>query len=447
MSTADAMRAAGDAAPARRSHRGSMRRAMLAGVAVIGIFGASIGTWALSTPLAGAVIASGQFVVDGNVRRVQHPTGGVVAELRVRDGATVRTGDVLIRLDETLTRANLLVINSQIAQLFARQLRLEAERAGQPVIRPPADMATTRDLPGFAEALAEEQRFMATRRGQREGVRAQLEQRIGQLREEIAGIDAQIDARGRQIALIEQELGSIRDLFQRNLVPLTRIMPLEREAVSISGQRGGLQAQRAQTEGRIAETVIQRLQIDADHLSEVGRDLREVQLRLAELYERRVAAEDQLMRVEMRAPADGIVHQLSVHTIGGVIQPAEQVMLIVPVGEGLQVEGRVAPTDIDQVRPGQIATIRVMAGNQRVTPEVQGEVIRVSPDAVREQQTNLIYYTVRILVPESERRRLGALEILPGMQAEAFLRTTDRTPFDYLIKPLMDQYNRAFRER
>jgi HlyD family secretion protein len=228
---------------------------------------------------------------------------------------------------------------------------------------------------------------------------------------------------------------------------MTRIMPVERESANMLGQKGQLIAQLAQTEGKIAETRLQLLQLDIDMQTETGKELRDLQAKATELQERRIAADDGLKRVEVKAPIDGYVHQLNVHTVGGVISPAEPAMLIVPLNEELQIESRVTPTDVDQLFMGQKAVVKVMADNQRTTPEVEGKVARIAADVTREQQTGQMYYLVRIAIPASEMTKLSDVKIMSGMQAEGFIKTAERTPFQYLMKPLTDQFHKAFRER
>jgi HlyD family secretion protein len=435
-----------DSVPMSR-HSRSMRRAALLGLASIGVFAGTLGLWATTSPLSGAVVASGQFVVDSNVKKVQHQQGGIVAELFVKEGSQVKAGDVLIRLDETIVRANLQIVLRQMDEMMARQGRLEAERVAAETVTFPTALMARRDQPDVAKAMEDEVKLFQTRRSQRAGQRAQLSKRIEQLREEITGVEAQISSRDQQVVFLTRELDGLRDLFNRNLVPMTRIMPVEREAANMKGQRGQLTASKAQAEGKIAETELQLIQLDIDLQTEVSKELREIQGKLSELQERRVAAEDQLKRVDIRAPIDGYVHQLNVHTVGGVISPAEPAMLVVPATEELQIEARVMPTDVDQLFIGQKAIVKVLAGNQRVVPEITGSVSRISADVTREQQTGLTYYTVRITTPQSERAKLGELKIMSGMQAESFIQTTQRTPLEYMMKPLMDQINRAGRER
>jgi HlyD family secretion protein len=429
------------------AYAAGLRRSFLAGTAALGLFGGTIGLWAAASPLSGAVVAPGQFVVDSNVKKIQHQTGGIVAVLPVKEGQRVKAGDLVLQLDETLTKANLQVIVKQLDEIMARQARLEAERGGLATMELPTALQARMDIPEVAKSVADEAKLLETRRSQRDGQRQQLGKRVEQLREEITGIDAQRVSRDQQIKLLAQELDGLRDLFKRNLVPMTRIMPVEREAANMLGQKGQLIAQKAQSEGKIAETQLQLLQLDIDMQTETGKELRELQSKTAELTERRVAAEDQLKRIDLRSPIDGYVHQLNVHTIGGVISPAEPAMLIVPFNDELQIEARVTPTDIDQLHLGQKAIVKVQAGNQRVTPELAGKISRIGADVIREQQTGMVYYLVRINVPPAELEKLGELRIMSGMMTESYIQTAERTPFQYMMKPLLDQFNRAFRER
>jgi HlyD family secretion protein len=425
-----------------------IRNSFRFGIASIVVFGGTLGLWAATSPMAGAVVAPGAFVVDTNLKKIQHQQGGIVSQLAVKEGDRVKAGDLLMRLDETITKANLQIIVSQLDQLRARQARLESERDGKSEVVFPAELLRrSAGSAEIAESIHAESRLLQSRVNQREGQRAQLQKRIEQLGQEIQGIESQAKAREDQIRFLQRELVGVRELYAKNLVPITRLMPLERETANMAGQRGQLLAGKAQAEGKIAETELQLLQLAIDLQTEVGRELREVQSKTVELLERKVAAEDQLTRVEMRAPIDGYVHQMNVHTVGGVITPAEPAMFIVPFNEDLQIEAKVQPSDIDQLFIGQRAVVKVQAGNQRTTPEINGVVSRVAADVTREQQTGLTYYIVRITTAPDERARLGDLKIVSGMQAETFMQTAERTPFQYLVKPLTDQFHRAFRER
>ncbi len=425
----------------------SMRRSLIGGTAVASLLVFGIGGWAATTELAGAVIAPGSLVVDSSVKKLQHPTGGVVSELRVRDGAEVRAGAVLVRLDETVTRANLAVITKSMDELTARQARLKAEQDGREVVSFPGELDARKAEPALADLLSEEERLFELRWTARLGQKAQLKGRIDQLREQIQGMADQVVAKQREIELIGEELKGVRELWQKNLIQITRVTALEREAARLGGERGSLVSSMAQSKGKITETELQIIQIDQDLRTEVGKELAEIRGKLSELVEKRVAAEDQLKRIDIRAPQDGVVHQLAVHTVGGVINPGEPIMLVVPRADALTVEAKITPQDIDQVRLGQRAVLRFSAFNQHTTPEINGEVSLVSADITQEAKSGASFYTVRIAPPSSELARLNGLKLLPGMPVESFIQTGERTVISYLTKPLADQITKAWREK
>lgn len=432
-------------APASRTGR-SIRRLTLAGYVVCASLVFGFGGWAAVATLSGAVIAPATIVVESNLKKVQHPTGGVIGEINVREGSPVRAGDVVVRLDETVTRANLAVVVKQLDELTGRRARLIAERDGADAIAFPEDLTARAASEDVATILKGEAMVFTARREAREGQKAQLRERVSNLRQEIEALDSQINARASQLRLISEELVGVKDLFQRNLVPITRINPLYREEARLNGEVGALRANIAQSRIRIAETELQIIQIDQDLRAEVLRDLRETEAKIAELAERRIAAQDQLKRIDIRAPQDGLVHQLAVFTVGGVIAPGETLMMIVPQTEALAIEAKVAPQDIDQVFVGRDAFVRMTAFNQRTTPELTGHVSRVSPDATKDQQTGLHYFVARIEVPPEELAKLGSLKLMPGMPAEVHIPTGDRTAMSYFLKPLTDQVARAFKE-
>lgn len=426
---------------------GSLRRLALVGSASVILFAGTIGVWAVTTTLSGAVVASGQFVVDGNVKKVQHATGGIVGELRVREGDRVEQDQIVIRLDDTVTRASLQVITKQLDEFAARRARLQAERDRKAAVTVAPELLHRISEPEIAELVAAELSLFEARRTARDGQKAQLAKRVGQLSDEIRGLQSQQSARDRQAVLIEEELLGVRGLYAKNLVSLSRKAQLEREAASLEGQKGQLVAAVAQAEGKIAETQLQIIQIDDALREEVMKELREIQGKTAELVERRIAAEDQLKRIDIRATSAGFVHQLAVHTVGGVITPAEPAMLIVPAEDALQVEARINPPDIDQIALGQPAQIKLHAFNQRTTPELTGTVARISADTSRDQQTGATFYTIRVSVSAAELARLTPNRITAGMQADVFVKTEDRTPLEFIVKPLKDQIAKAFRER
>jgi len=400
----------------RAATRRSLRHTIMGGTAVAGLLAFGLGGWAATTELAGAVIAPGSLVVDTNVKKVQHPTGGVVGELRVRAGDHVQAGDVVVRLDDTQTRANLAIITKSLDELAAKQARDEAERDGAKRVLFPADLLARMKDPEVARVVQGEQRLFEIRRAAREGQMAQLRERVAQLKEQVQGLADQVGAKKREIELIGQELKGVRELWSKNLIPITRVTALERDAARLEGERGSLVSTIAQTKGKMTETELQILQIDQDLRTEVGKDLAEIRAKTSELIEKKVAAEDQLKRIDIRAPQDGMVHQLAVHTVGGVITPnGEPIMLIVPKADALTVEARIQPQDIDQVRLGQKAVLRFSAFNQRTTPELTGEVSRVSADVSQDAKTGATFYTIRVHVPEAELARLSGLKLVPGM--------------------------------
>ncbi|WP_379071183.1 HlyD family type I secretion periplasmic adaptor subunit [Mesorhizobium sp. UC22_110] len=423
-----------------------VQRYLVAGLATCLLLIGGVGGLAAVTKMSGAVIASGRLVVDSNVKKVQHPTGGVVGEIRVRDGDLVKAGDVLVRLDETTTRASLAIVSKGLDEFYARLSRLEAERDGKNAVSFPEVLTSRQGEVAVAASMAGEQSLFDFRYQARAGQRSQLRERIAQLTEETAGLTEQRQAKRREIELIQVELEGVRDLWNRKLVSINRMTALERDAVRLEGEHGQLTAGIAQVKGKAAEIELQIIQIDQDLRSEVATELREVQGRIAEFVERKVAAEDQLKRIDLRSPQDGVVLQLAVHTVGGVITPGEQVMQIVPVTDELTVEAHIAPQDIDQVATGQNAILRLSAFNQQTTPELTGTLSRVSADLTTDERTGMSYYVARVKLPKVEVAKLHGLALTPGMPAEVFFPTGDRTMLSYLVKPLSDQIQKAFRE-
>ncbi|WP_246733470.1 HlyD family type I secretion periplasmic adaptor subunit [Methylobacterium sp. BTF04] len=417
--------------------------AILWAALVVGVAG-----WAVFTSISAAVIAPGQLVVESDVKKVQHPTGGVVGELLVREGSRVRAGDILIRLDETQTRSNLEIILKAMDELAARRARDEAERDGsQTVVFPPELAERTKTDLSVARLLEGEARLFTTKLTGREGQKSQLRERIDQLRQETKGLTKQIFAKDREISLITQELRGVHELFAKNLVPYSRVTSLERDAARLEGERGQLSASIASAQGKITEIELQIIQVDQDLRTESGKDLAEIRGKWSEYSEKKVAAQDQLKRIDMRAPQDGTVHQLTVHTIGGLVVPSEPAMLIVPEADQLVVDVKIQPQDIDNVRVEQKALLRFSAFNMRTTPEIEGEVSRVAADVTQDAKTGMSYYTARIQIPDDQKARLKGLRLVPGMPVETFMQIGERTVLSYLTKPLTDQIAKTWRER
>jgi HlyD family secretion protein len=429
------------------STRRSIRRNILAGITIVAVLAVGVGGWAGTTVLSGALIASGSIVVDSNVKKVQHPTGGVIGALLVRDGDRVNGGDIVARLDQTVTRANLAIITKGLDELTARKARLESERDGSDEIVFPQQLADRANEPEIAHIMQGERKLFELRRSARSGQKAQLRQRSAQLLEEIEGLTAQQRAKAREISLITRELEGVRELFKQNLVQISRLTQLEREATRLDGERAQLIAAVAQAKGKIAEIELMVIQIDQNLSSEVAKEMREIEAKIGEFVERKISAEDQLARVDIRAPQEGTVFQLSVHTVGGVIGPGETLMLIVPDSDSLTVEAKVNPQDIEQLQINQKTVLRFSAFNAATTPEISGYVSRISADISSDQRTGQTYYTIRISIPPAQLLRLGTVKLVPGMPVECFIQTGERTPISYLLKPLRDQMMRTFREK
>jgi len=423
----------------------SIRRHLATGFVAIALLVGGVGSWAATAKISGAVVGIGAMVVEGDVKRVQHRDGGIVGEILVDDGDHVEAQDLLIRLDDTLTRANLGIVEDQILQLTASRMRLVAERDGaEPVV--PDELAGRLDDPEVAALLQSERELYRSRLETLQAQTDQLRRQGEQIGQEIAGLEARQTANSEELQLVEDDLANVERLFEQDLAPVTRVTELRRSRSQLQGTAGEIQANIAAAQTRIIESQLQILQLEQDRRTEVLTDLRTLDGQLAELGERRIAALEQLAQVEIRAPQSGYIHQLAVHTIGGVVMPGETVLEIVPDNDDLVAEVRISPVDIDQVYVGQEAVLRIAAFNQRTTPELHATVATVSPDLTRNEQTGEAWYDVRFDIAQSEFDRLGGLDIVPGMPVDAFIATEERTALSYFLKPLSDQLVRAFRE-
>jgi HlyD family secretion protein len=417
------------------------------GLRVLLVALAMAGGWAALVPLAGAVVVPGNLVVQSNVKTIQHPTGGVVAEIAVHNGQRVGSGDLLLRLDATQARTSLQIVSKQLNEMRAKIGRLVAERDKLAELQVPAELSAQSNDATIKKLLASEELLFKERANARRGQTDLLQSRISQLGEEIAGLDAQVASKTKQLELIAGELSGVQELYDKRLVPLARLTALQRETARIEGERGQLVWSIAETRSKIGEAQLQIMRIDQDFRTDVVKELGESRAKEAELVERGVAAQDLLDRIEIRAPTSGVVHQLSVHTVGGVIRAGDSAMEIVPDSDDLQIEARLQPNEIDQVRTGQRAFVRFSAFNQRVTPQLTGTVSYVSADTSHDQQANMPYFTVRVALSDDEIRRLAGLQLVPGMPAEVFMQTGSRTMMNYLLKPIADQMRRAFVEQ
>jgi HlyD family secretion protein len=401
--------------------------------------------WAATSQLSGAVIAPGVVAVDQNLKTVQHRDGGIVGEIAVREGDVIEAGQVLLRLDDAQTRAELSIVRSQLVELTARRARLQAERDALAAVVFPTDV----DLadPAVAVVVNGEVRLFEGNRINRESHRQQLELGVQQIGEEIEGLRAQRAAKIEEASLVDAEYEKLHGLFERGIIEGGRVYVVNRERARLLGERGEIDAAIARAGARISEIRLQIIAIDESARTEAQRELGLTETRISELRDREAAIEDRLSRTDLRAPIAGVVNELNVHTIGGVITPAEVLATIVPADARLKVEVKLATISIDQVSIGQTARLRFSAFNQRTTPEIVGTVTHLAAAATRDPATGEFHYTGDIEVAASELDRLNGMSLMPGMPVEVFISTEQRTALSYLVKPFTDQFTRAFREQ
>ena len=446
------------------------RRPLLLGFLTLLALGGGLFGWGTFATLSGAVIAAGQLEVETRAQVVEHIDGGTVGEIRVRDGDRVEAGEVLIRFDDTQLRSEEAVLRAEHAELVARRNRLEAEFRDAGAIAWEAPLAALAERDATVRAILDgQQRLFEARRTSRAGQAAQLRQRIGQMRKQIVGLEAQQEATRRQSGFIGQELAAERSLAERGLTDLPRLLALEREAARLDGQAGDIAARIAETKGRIAEVEVQILQIDAQRIEDAEGRAREVQARENQVRERLAGVRSRLGRLEVRAPVAGEVVGMQVFALHEVVRPGEPILRLVPAHAGLVVLARLQPIYVDQVHAGQAVVLRFSAFPSRTTPRFTGRIVRVSADAVRDERTGLAWYEVeaaigdaleaetdwlrglfpRLSEPVAQDASPGRrqdLALTPGMPVEVHIRTGERSPLSYLAKPLTDYFSRSLRE-
>ena len=418
---------------------------VIAGVTLGLVLFVGAGGWAATAQLTGAIIAPGMVKVDQNLKSIQHRDGGIISEIAVREGDFVTKGQVMLRLDDAETRAELSIVRTQLVELMAKQARLMAERDNLDSIMMSSELTSrTEDFP---HVFFGEKRMFDGNRQNRESQKEQLVLGIDQLGEEIKGLESQRDAKIDEIALVKTEHGKIKGLTDKRLIETSRKYIIDREMAKLLGERGEVEANIARAKARMGEIRLQIIAIDETARTEAQRELSAIEPKLSELRERRVAIEDRLARADIRAPLSGTVNELAVHTIGGVITPAEKLVTLVPADAALKIEAKLSPTDIDQVFVGQPAKLRFSAFNQRTTPELHGRIAYVSAATSSDPSTGQVYYLADVIVPSDELEKLGDSKLLPGMPVEVFVSTEERTAMSFLSKPLADQFSRAFREQ
>jgi HlyD family type I secretion membrane fusion protein len=421
-------------------------RPILIAVIVILMFFGGIGAWAAFAPLDSAAIAPGKVTVASNRKTVQHLEGGIIRELLVKEGDAIEQGQVIIRLDDTQTRATLELLRGRQDTLLAREARLIAERDGADTIDfPPALMSRQGDA-AVAKLLAGERAVFNARRQATQGRIDIFRKRIAQLGQEIAGLEAQVVAESKQLALVADEHDSVETLVGKGVMDKTRLLALKRAAARLEGSRGEHQGLIAKAEQRIGETELQIIDLENSSLNEAVSALREVQSQLVESGQHLRAAEDILVRTEIRAPQAGVVVGLNVHTETGVITPGQPLLDILPKDDALVIEAEVDPNDIDVVRIGLSAQVRLTAFKQRNTPTLEGDVTRISADSFTHERSGATYFLARITIDPAERDKLDGGELYPGMPAEVIIVTGKQTAFEYFLTPITDSFRRAFRE-
>jgi HlyD family secretion protein len=429
------------------------KRYSVRGFTMLGLLGLAIlvggfGTWAAITNISGAIIAPGQIVVDRNRQVVQHPDGGVVSEILIDEGDTVVANQVLLRLDPTLLQSRLSIVESQYFEIIARRARLQAERDGLEQISFPEELLTEAETSAeVAEQIEGQRSLFVARKASDARELEQLQKRADQIADQIVGIEAQQDALNEQLELIESELVDQQSLLDKGLAQASRVLALKREKSNLMGTVGELTAQKAQSEGRITELDLEAIKLETQRREEAISEIRDLQVNEREMAEERRALREQLDRLDIRAPVSGVIYGLTVFTPRSVIRAADPVLFLVPQDRPLIIEARVDPIHIDQIRLGQEVLLRFSALDQRSTPELVGQVTQVSADAFQDDNTGLSFYMAEVTLSEGEIDRLPeGVTLIPGMPVESFLRTEDRTPLAYFVKPLSDYFAKAFRE-
>ena len=421
---------------------------MLLGLFSLLILIGGFGSWATFSSLSGALIASGQIEVEKNCQVVQHPDGGVVSEIMVKEGDFVRRDAVLVRLDSIAEQSEMSIIEGQLFEMMARRGRLEAERDG--LFKITFDPRLTRradKYPQIAELMQGQHRLFGARRASIDHQSEQLMKQREQVQNQIEGLSAQQTAVGIQLELTEEELKNQQTLFDRGLAQAAKVLGPKRAAAQLSGQIGDLTARSAQAGARITELNIQLDALQTQRREQAKSDLRDQQFRFLELEERHRALQQKLARMDIRAPVSGIVYSLAVHAPRSVIRPADPVLFLIPQDRPLVIAAHIEPIHVDQIHLGQKVALRFSALDQRSTPELFGTVTLISADAFQGQNGQEPFYRAEIILREGELARLPpGLTLIPGMPVDVFFRTAERSPLNYFLKPLSDYFIRAFRE-
>ncbi len=431
--------------PARK--KWSARMPMWFGMLAVAILFGVLGVWGNFATISGAIISSGMIQGESLRQVVQHPQGGVVGAIDVKEGDRVEAGQVLIRFDDKLLRSQLTTVDSQLKEIFARRARLIAERDdADSLVFTPELVELGKTDQSTVQLMQGQTRLFEARRKSLQQQTKQLNERKVQIRLQIKGVEAQLVSSSEQAALIQQELAGQQSLLDKGLAQAGRVLSLQREASRLNGSVGELKSSAARGEAQIIETDIQILQLSSARREEAITTLRDLTYTEIEMIERKLSLDETLSRMDVRAPMSGIVHGLTVHALRSVVRAADPILYVVPSDSALVISSRIEAIHVDQVHVGQDASLRFSTFDQRTTPEIFGKVVKVSADVFQDEVTGGSYYSAEIEPNEGEMDRLGDVELLPGMPVEAFIKTEDRSPLSYLTKPFMDYFNRAFRE-
>lgn len=435
------------AAPAPARAKWSAGKPMFAGMFAVALLVGVLGVWGTLATISGAIISSGMIQVESFRQVVQHPQGGVVGEILVKEGDRVEAGDVMIRFDDTLLSSELATVNGQLNEILSRRARLEAERDNTDTLTfAPELIEGAKESPEILALIQGQTRLFEARRESLDKQVEQLNERKQQIRLQIKGVQAQLASSERQVELIGQELVDQQGLLAKGLAQASRVLSLEREAARLNGSIGELESSAARGGAQIVETDIQILQLSSQRREDAITTLRDLSYSEIEMQERKLSLRETLSRMDVRAPMSGIVHGLTVHAIRSVVRAADPILYVVPTDSPLVITTKISALHVDQVHVGQDASLRFSTFDQRTTPEIFGKVAKVSADVFQDEVTGMSYYSAEILPNDGEMARLGSVELLPGMPVEAYIKTEDRSPLSYLTKPFTDYFNRAFRE-
>jgi HlyD family secretion protein len=428
--------------------RRSIRRLIWSGGLAAALLVGGAGGLSVAVEIAGAVIAQGTVVVKSDVMAVQHARGGIVARIAVHEGDRVTAGQRLVSLDGTQLEATRAIIEHSLDEMVLKRARLMAERDGiAELVLPPELEARAAADSDFAGLVESEHTLFALRATTTANQKQQLGEQKRQLASAIAGLEHQVAGRHQEKVIVASQLEGFRDLYDKGLIQLSQLNAAERDAAALEGDIGRIDASIAETRGRIAEIEVEILAVDQNLRREVATELSEVDAKIAEYEERRTAALDEIRRLDLVSPISGTVHELAIHTPGGVVAPGQTVLEVVPGANEVAVETHVSPTEIDLIAPGQPVRLRLAAFNRRTAPELSGVVQRIAADATQDERTGQSYFVVRVAVPADQLASLGDEKVVPGMIAEAHFLTASRTVAAYLLQPLAEQLDRAFRER